>query len=238
MTYQAFAAPVAQSPVDVRVSYLRKVAGLTFLGVSTSGLVAALAAFVISLVPALQSQMAQLVIILGSFGIAQYGARSLVFSNSAPSRYLGFAVGSVFQGIAMGYLVLTALLMGAELFGSPFMLLFQAMGMVSLTAMGMLMYIMTGPREFSMVKGALSAMSLPMLGLMALSFIFPIGGTFGILISMAFVAFSAGAVMYQLNTVIHEMSSEMHVEGAYTVTMGLLVLFWNLLTLLMKLQRR
>ncbi len=30
----------------------------------------------------------------------------------------------------------------------------------------------------------------------------------------------------------------MHVEGAFTVTMGLLVLFWNLLTLLMKLQRR
>ena len=45
-------------------------------------------------------------------------------------------------------------------------------------------------------------------------------------------------LLYNLNQVMHTLSTDQHIGGAYTITMGLLVLFWNLLVLLMRLQSR
>ena len=56
--------------------------------------------------------------------------------------------------------------------------------------------------------------------------------------SLAFVAFSGAGLLYELNMVMHKMRTDMDVEGAFMITMGLLVLFWNVLVLLMRLQGR
>jgi uncharacterized YccA/Bax inhibitor family protein len=77
-----------------------------------------------------------------------------------------------------------------------------------------------------------------MLALMVISFVFPIGGPFGILLSVVFVGLSAGGLLFNLNQVMHRMSTDMVVPAAYHVTLGMLVLFWNVLSLLMRLQRR
>ena len=53
-----------------------------------------------------------------------------------------------------------------------------------------------------------------------------------------FVALSAGGLLFNLNHVMHRMSTDMVVPAAYHVTLGMLVLFWNVLSLLMRLQRR
>ena len=58
------------------------------------------------------------------------------------------------------------------------------------------------------------------------------------LVLVVFVVVSAGGLLYNLNHVIHHMSTEMHVPAAYHITLGILVLFWNILVLLMRLQRR
>lgn len=249
MAFAAYAdaPPVIEVEAPQRVAYLRKVAGLTVAGLAVSGVAALLSAAVIAVVPTLMSPGISLVIIFGSYGIANYVARSVVFSSSsAAGRYGGFFMASIFQGIAMGYLFLTAILMAMQEYGNPFAILFQAMGLVGLTAFGMLMYLMTGPRNLSMLGGALSMMFLPMLALMGLgaaSFYSPtlgamFGGTLGLAISALFVVVSAGGLLYQLNQVLHRLSVHMHVEGAYMVTMGLLILFWNVLVLILRLQRR
>ena len=79
-----------------------------------------------------------------------------------------------------------------------------------------------------------------MLGLMALSFGFPglLGGTGGIVVSSIFVLVSAAGLLYQINRVLHHYTTDMHMEGAYTITIGVVVLFWNILSLLMRLRRR
>jgi FtsH-binding integral membrane protein len=101
-------------------------------------------------------------------------------------------------------------------------------------------YVWTSPREFSFIGAALSALSLPMLILMGVGLVFPalFGGVFGILISGLFVVISAAGLLYQVNQVFHKLDTRQHIEGAFLIMMGLLVLFWNILVLLMKLNRR
>lgn len=239
MAYAAYSdQPVIHAEVSIRVAYLRKVAALTMGGLTLSGITSVLTAALIAMVPILSNQIVSLVVIFGSYGLAHYGARSIVFNSSSSGAKLGgFLMGSAAQGVAMGYLILMAALMSLQEFGNPFMLVFQAIGLVGLTTLGMFAYLMTGPRNLSMIGGALSMMFLPMMALMVLSFVFPIGGPIGILLSLVFVGVSAAGLLYQLNQVMHQLPAQMSIEGAYMITMGLLVLFWNVLVLLMRSRR-
>jgi len=218
---------------EQRVDYLKKVLILTVFGLGVSAVTGLLSAFVVGSVPLLQGRLAMFVIVLGSFFAAQSGCSRLVFGGQ---RLLGFALAAIFQGIAMGYLLLAAISIGIGM-GSPFLLVFEAMALVGLAAVGMTTYLWSGPREFSMLKAGLAAVSLPMLVLMVVSFVFPIGGILGVLLSGVFVVVSAGGLLYQINAVLHRLRSSQTVEGAYLITMGVLVLYWNVLTLLMRLRR-
>lgn len=228
---------LAQAGPDVRVTYLQRVALLTMLGLGVSAFVGLVSALAVAVVPLLQSGVASIVVILGSFGIAQYVAPRFVFSGTS-SKWFGFGLGAVFQGVAMGYLLLTAALMGAQVFGNPFVLVGQALGLTGLTTVGMVGYLWSRPRELNWIAAMLSMMFLPMLVLMAVGIFFPITGPWGLAVSALFVFVSAAGLLYQVNEVLHRLRSDMHVEGAYIVTMGVLVLFWNILSLLMRMQRR
>lgn len=231
--------PLITAEPTERISYLRRVALLTMLGLLVSAVTGAVSAFAVALVPFLQMQVVSIVVILGSYAIAQFVAPRFVFRGGAASKWMGFGIGSVFQGIAMGYLLLAAVAMGASLFpGNPFWLVLEALGLTGLTSFGMVAYVMTGPKNFSWLGAGLSMLFLPMLVLMGVSFVFPIGGPAGIVLAALFVLVSAGGLLYQVNKVIHELRTDMHVEGAYMITMGILILFWNILVLLMRLNRR
>ncbi len=224
---------LANAMPEQRVDYLKKVLILTVFGLGVSAVVSLISALVVGFVPLLQGRLASLVIIMGAFFAAQSGCSRLVFGGQ---RLLGFVLATVFQGIAMGYLLLMAVTIGIGL-GSPFVLVFEAMALVGLAAAGMTAYLWTTPREFSMLRAGLAALSLPMLVLMVVSFVFPIGGVMGIALTGLFVVVSAGGLLYQINTVLHRLRSSQTVEGAYLITMGVLVLYWNVLTLLMRLRR-
>ena len=226
------------SAVD-RVTYLQRVMLYTAGGLTVSGAVGMITAAAIyiggAIAPALVfNQWFMMAVILGSFGIAQYAAPRLVFGES---KLLGFGLAVVFQGIAMGYLLLAALMMTL---GDVPWLIGAAVGLTASTGVGMAAYVWTKPREFSFIKAGLAALSLPMLVLMGVSFVFPslFGGPLGLALSAVFVVVSAAGLLYQVNQVIHRLRTDMHIEGAYLITMGILVLFWNILTLLMRLTRR
>ena len=105
---------------------------------------------------------------------------------------------------------------------------------------GMTAYVWSSPKDFSMLGAGLSALFLPMLVLMGVGVVFPsmFGGPLGIALSAVFVIVSAGGLLYQINNVLHRLATNQHIEGAYLITMGVLVLYWNILTLLMRLNRR
>lgn len=230
--------PVAHAPADVRLAYLRRVLGLTFVGLMLAGGAGIATAIGLAATGgALLSGFFPMVIILGSWGVANYVARPMVFGAN---KMAGFVLGSVAQGIAMGFILLAAVLVSAGALGNPFTLIGLALGLTGFSGLGMAAYVWTARKDFSMIGAGLSALSIPMLILMGVSFAFPglLGGTAGVVVSGLFVVVSAGGLLYQLNQVVHDYDTDMHVEGAYTVTLGLLVLFWNVLSLLMRLTRR
>jgi modulator of FtsH protease len=230
------AVPVLQASDVARSTYLRQVAATTTLGLGVAGVFGVVSAMSILAMPVLATPMVSLVVILGAWGIANYLVRPLVFSDSTASRWLGFLAGSAAEGVAMGYLLLSAVIIGTHS-GNPLLLIGEAGGLTGLTCLGMMAYLMTGPKQLSMVGALLSALTLPMLILMAVSFIFPIGGPIGILIALVFVGISAGGLLYQINVVMHRLRTDMVIPGSYMITLGMLALFWNILVLLMRLNR-
>ena len=231
--------PLEHSSATDRVTYLQRVLAYTAGGLTVSGAVGLLTAAAIyiggSVAPGLVfNQWFMLAAILGSFAVAQYVAPRFVFGEQ---KLLGFGLAVVFQGISMGYLLLTAIIMTL---GDVPWLIGAAVALTASTGIGMAAYVWTKPREFSFIKAGLAALSLPMLLLMGVSFVFPslFGGPLGIVLSAVFVVVSAAGLLYQVNQVIHRLRTDMHIEGAYLITMGILVLFWNILTLLMRLARR
>lgn len=232
------AVPVVSASAEERASYLRRVGLLTFVGLMVAASTGFFSAIAVALVPLLQTQVASLVGILGSYVIAHFVARPMVFSASPATRWAGFATGVVFEGISMGWLLLAAVAVSSAALGDPLLLVGEALALTMLTAMGMTAYVWVFPQKFSWLGAGLSMLFLPMIVLMGVSFVFPIGGVVGIAIAALFVLVSAGGLLYQLNLVINQMRTDMHVQGAFLITMGILVLFWNILVLLMKLQRR
>lgn len=235
--------PVSRASVALRVAFLRKVGALTVSGLALSGVTGLATAGVISLFPSLANNLVMPALVFGAYIVAHYVARAVVFHGPHPVVKLGgFCVGAVSQGVAMGYLLLAAMTLSLQQFGNPMIFVLQALGLVGIVTFGMFTYLMTGPRELSMVKGALSMLTLPMLFLMAATFVFPmffgVGGLIGVGLSAVFVVVSALGLLVQLNEVTHQFPASRWIEGGYVVTMGLLVLFWNVLVLLMKLQRR
>jgi len=233
MSSVAYAQPVIYADEDSRISYLRKVATLTFVGLAVSFGVATASAFAFALVPL--PRFAVMAVVFGSFMGAQYGGQAMI---NRGLRYPGFFVGSALQGVAMGYLLLMAVMVSGTALGNPFLLIGEALVLVSLTAMGMIGYLLSGPKNLSLIRAGMATFALPMFALMIMSVFWSPGGFFGVLMSIGFVAFSGAGLLYELNTVMHKMRTDMEVEGAFMITMGLLVLFWNVLVLLMKLQGR
>ena len=239
MQAHSHSTPVSMAQPSDRVEYLKKVMAWTVSGLFFAGLTGvAMAALLLSL-PAghiLLHHYVSLGIILGSFAIAQYVAPSMVFGDN---KVAGFVMANVAQGVAMGYLLSTAVLVSLGQTGSAFSLVGTALTMTALTGGGILAYIMSGPKDFSILGGALSALGLPMLILMGVSFVMPslFGGTLGIILCGVFVVISAAGLLYQTNAVVHKLRTDQHIEGSYLISMGILVLFWNILTLLMSLSR-
>ena len=226
---------VRLAKAEDRVAYLQKVMAWTFGGLFFAGLAGIGMAFVISAVPFLSAGYMPLIVILACFGVANYVAPKMVFGES---KLAGFLIGNIAQGTAMGYLLLTAFIMGG-MTGSPFGLIGTALAMTALTAGGILAYVMSGPKDFSMLGGILSAMGIPMLVLMALSFFAPglFGGPLGMILCGLFVVISAAMLLWEMNRVVYELRTDQHIEGSYMLSISILVLFWNILSLILSAQR-
>ena len=230
--------PIEMATADARVTYLKKVYGLTFLGLIVAAVSAFLMINFIGRTPALQSPTASLVVILGCWAVANFVAPRIAANPSTAA--LGFAMGAIFEGAAMGYLLLTAIAVSSVRFANPFYLINLAMLLTAATAGGLSLYVWTSPKDFKWAGAITSAAFVPMLILMAVGFAFPglFGGGFGIIVSVVFVAISVIGLLYQTRVVMKELDTSQVYPGALMITLGILILFWNLLTLLLRLTSR
>jgi FtsH-binding integral membrane protein len=228
---------VAHAPAATRSAYLRRVAGLSFLGLLIVALSGIGSMFYLATHPGLLRGPSSMLIILGCWAVTNFVAQPMVFRGN---KVLGFALGTIAQGLALGFLLLVAVLLSQQSFGNPFAFIGVAVALTAVAGIGIGIYAASEKREFSVLRAGLAALSLPMLGLMAASFAFPqwFGGGLGIAMCAVFVIISAAGLTYQLNRVVHHFTTGMHVEGAYVIAIGVTVLFWNILSLVMRMNRR
>lgn len=229
----SYSSIIQASPAD-RSQFLTGVAGWTLAGLVVTAIVSI--ASVIFVVPVVMGlgQWGILGVMLGSMFVSQSIAKNMVYGES---KLPGFLLGTVAQGISFGF-ILFVTLFGVGGIADGLLLVGQCMGMVVLSGAAMLVYVSTEKREFSLLRSGLSMMAIPMLVLMAISFIWPIGGTLGILMSAGFVAISAGSLLYKLNHVVHNMDTSQKIEAGYELTLSIVVLLWNLLSLFNRLRSR
>jgi FtsH-binding integral membrane protein len=234
MSVHSAYAPAVSGPSEARLAFLRKVGLWTFGGLSVAAIVAVISMFTIApIIMALP--FGAFIGILGTFFFAHYFCRNLVYGES---KVLGFAMAVVAEGISFGFLLLaTIFYAGPEGIGEGVGIVVKGMGLTAASAFGMLVYVWFNKSDLSMVKAGLSVIGIPMLILMVLQFVWPIGGVFGLVLCGVFVVVSGASLLYALNTVVHEMDDDMHIEAAYEVTMKLLVLLWNIIQLLNRLRR-
>lgn len=236
--------PVAQAAPDTRAAFLRRVALLTLGSISiTAGaaVVSTGALLALAMAGVTLPWAVQLVLMLGGMYGAQLLGGRMVRSPEPSTRVAGFVLGSGLQGMALGFLLLVAVIVGGSAFSGPWaplVLPFQAIVLVSLTVAGMVAYLMTGPKNLSMVAGAISALFLPMIALMVLSVVFPVGGWAGVAMSAVFVVVSAGGLLVNLNQVMHRYTTDLALPAAFHLSVGIVVLFWNILSLLLRLTNR
>lgn len=231
MSTFAAAAPPISGPAVERHAFLKKTAVWTLLGLLVAAATGTASLFTIA--PFMFSiPYGGVAAILGTFFLAHWVCRKMVY-GSAPVP--GFIVACLAEGVSFGFLLLTTLAMGGLAEGLAIVV--QALFLTAATAGGMLVYVWFSKGELKLVSAFLTMSFVPMLILMAVGVFFPIGGTFGLIISALFVLVSAAGLLYRLNHVVHELDTDQHVAAAYEVTMGLLVLLWNIITLLNRLRR-
>jgi modulator of FtsH protease len=225
-------APAISGPAEERHAFLKRTALWTFLGLIVSAIVGGISTFAIAPIILNSGRYSGTIVVLITFVLAHFVARKMVYSSA---KVPGFILAVLSEGVALGVLLLTALYVLGMQEGA--LLVGQALGLTAATAGGMLVYVWFSKGEMKILGAFLSMAFIPMLILMAVGIFFPIGGTFGLIISAAFVLVSAGGLLYRLNYVVHNLDTDQHVEGAYEITMGVLVLLWNIITLLMRLRR-
>jgi FtsH-binding integral membrane protein len=237
---EAYATPVRTARPDARAAYLQRVAAWTAGGLLIAAVTGTFSAVTIAATGLLAAnQWVVFAVIMGLFFVSNTVARGMVHGGA---KVGGFVLGTAAMGAAMGFLLLAAVVVSAGAYGDtgvgPFVLIGQAGGATLITGLSMTAWLASGPKDLSMVGAALRILWLPMLVLMVVSFVFPLGGVFGLAVSAVFVVVSGLGLVYNLNQVVHVLNTDQHIEGGYEIALGLLVLFWNLLSLLMRLTDR
>lgn len=232
MSVYASAAPAISGPAAERHAFLKRTALWTLGGLVVAAVVGSVS--MVTVAPAIfqAGRYGGTIAVLGTFFLAHFVCRKMVYGGA---KVPGFALAVLAEGVALGCLLLITVSM-AGLRGATEITI-QALGLTAATALGMLIYVWFSKGELKLVGAFLSMAFVPMLILMAIGVFFPIGGTFGLIVSALFVLVSAAGLLYRLNHVVHALGTDQHVEGAYEITMGVLVLLWNLITLLSRLRR-
>lgn len=225
--------PIAAEAAEVRAQFLKKVALGTLGGLAWTAVVSMFSTLFVAPFVFQGGTWAVLGVVYGSIFGAQLLGRKLVYGDA---KLAGFFVGTTLQGIALGFLLLIALVTTAP--GEGLQLIGYSLLMVVLSVAAMLVYVTAEKREFSMLRAGLTMLAIPMLVMMGLQLVLPMDGTIGLVISGVFLAVSVGALLYRLNAIVHEFPVNAATEASFELTIGIVIFFWNLLSFILRMKRR
>ena len=180
----------------------------------------------------MQHSWVYLIVILGAMFAAQALGPKLAMGNTPE---IGLVVGSTLMGVVLGPLLYLAYFYGAADGGNGMTLIGEALGLTTLTAVGMTGYVWTNHATSPLGSGN-SRFGLASL-CVDVAVVHPHGKHLQPHSVSGFVLISAGTLLFELNSII-TMDTDRKVLAAVMLTLSIAVLFYNLLMLLIQLQSR
>ncbi len=169
--------------------------------------------------------------VLGGFMLVSWVAEKWATgSTSLGMQYAGLALYTVAEALIFLPLIMMAMMMTGD--GS---LLTQA-GLITLAmVLGITAVAFTTKKDFSFLGGFLKIGGFVALGLIAASFFLPI--SLGLWFSAAMVVFASVCILYNTSNLIHRYNTTQYVAASLSLFASVALLFWYVLSILMRLGR-
>lgn len=170
-------------------------------------------------------------VVLGAFMLVGHVARLWASSGkSVGMQYAGLALYVVAEAI-----IFTPLMFVAAALAGPTIIL-QAGIYTLLVFTGLTGTVFFTRGDFSWLRTGLTVAGFAALGLIALSLFF--GFTLGTVFMAAMIVLAAGYILYSTSNVLHHYPVGAHVAASLELFAAVALLFWYVLQLLLKLNRR
>ena len=226
--------PVAEAQSEARAAFIRR----TYLH-----LAGAIGAFVIvemvllrSALPGLMFRFLQgspygWLMILGAFILIGWMARGLAASTtSVQMQYVGLGLYVFAEAV-----IFVPILYLAAVYSSPDVLPNAAL-LTGLLFAGLTVVAFSTRADFSFLRGILTVGGFVALGSIVGAVIFGFG--LGLLFSVAMVGLASIAILYDTSKIIHQFSADQHVAASLELFASIALLFWYVLSIMMRLSRR
>jgi FtsH-binding integral membrane protein len=226
--------PAAQAAASTRAAFIRR----TYLH-----LAGAIGAFVIVEMLLLRSGLPRVMLsfiqgnpygwlmILGAFILAGWLARGLAASAASVSQqYAGLGLYVVAEAV-----IFVPILYLAAFYSSPEVLPNAAV-LTGLLFVGLTVVAFTSRTDFSFLSGILTIGGLLALGAIVGGVVF--GFNLGLLFSIAMVGLAGAAILHDTSKIIHHYGVDQHVAASLELFASIALLFWYVLSILMRLSRR
>ncbi len=172
-------------------------------------------------------------LVLGAFmaasWVAQYWARS---ATSVALQYLGLGLYVVAEAV-----IFLPLLILATDYAGPNVI--PTAGILTLaTFAGLTLSVFVTRKDFSFLGPILSVGSMIALGLIVVAILFQFNDLFGTLFSAAMVVLMSGYILYYTSNIMLHYRTDQHVAAALALFAAVATLFWYILEIVMRMNRR
>jgi FtsH-binding integral membrane protein len=167
-------------------------------------------------------------LILGGFMVAGWLARALIAgAKTRPMQYVGLGIYIVAEAV-----IFLPILTLAIYFSSPKVLPNAALITAMLFA-GLTVYAMTTRKDFSFLGGILTIGGFVALGFIVAGVLF--GFDLGLFFSGAMVLLATGAILYDTSRIVRDYNTDAYVGASLQLFASVMLLFWYVLQIVMRL---
>jgi FtsH-binding integral membrane protein len=170
-------------------------------------------------------------LVMGAFMFVSWLANN--WATNGSSQGLQYA-GLVLYTVAEAVIFLPMIVLAMALTGDAGLVL-QAGLITTAMVIGISTIALTTKKDFSFLGGILKIGGFVVIGLIVASFILPI--SLGLWFSAAMVIFASASILYNTSNLIHRYQPGQHVAASLSLFASVALLFWYLLSMLMKLNR-
>lgn len=170
-------------------------------------------------------------LVMGAFMFVSWLANN--WATNGSSQGLQYA-GLVLYTVAEAVIFLPMIVLAMALTGDAGLVL-QAGLITAAMVIGISTIALTTKKDFSFLGGILKIGGFVVIGLIVASFILPI--SLGLWFSAAMVIFASASILYNTSNLIHRYQPGQHVAASLSLFASVALLFWYLLSMLMKLNR-